>query len=214
MGAESSIIKTFVSCLQHCEYYLHLDNDFVEKIPHIHNTQEGGDNSPWFLWDQPVEELVSMSVRKLQRNHSSAERKNCKAREHRTSLHTCKKIHTYCTNMAQPKTLAAGAATNGDPVANAPEGKTNKKKHTDTKSASQNSDSIKKHANLAVARKDVKKKKARRAKKGPIAMDTTGSNKDKKVAIYKLDKAKLIEHGVNYISPKTKQRILAKIEFM
>ena len=92
MDTESSNIQTFVSCLQvkpntaqkwkkvegkshihcplgrkRCEYYLHLDNDFVEKIPHIYGNQEGGDNSPWFLWDQPAEELVSKSVREIQR---------------------------------------------------------------------------------------------------------------------------------------------------
>eukprot|EP00957_Ditylum_brightwellii_P149337 11373200-Ditylum_brightwellii.AAC.1 len=92
MGAESSTIQTFVNCLQvkpntaqkwkkvegkshiHCppgckccEHYLHLDDDFVEKIPHIYNNQEGGDNCPWFLWDQPAERSVSTSVSKIQR---------------------------------------------------------------------------------------------------------------------------------------------------
>eukprot|EP00957_Ditylum_brightwellii_P204733 15340606-Ditylum_brightwellii.AAC.1 len=44
-------------------------------------------------------------------------------------------------------------------------------------------------------------------------MDTTDSHEDKKVAKSKSDKEKLIERGVKYISPKTKQRILAKIKF-
>eukprot|EP00957_Ditylum_brightwellii_P124620 9497597-Ditylum_brightwellii.AAC.2 len=44
-----------------CEYYLHQDDDLVEKIPHIHNTQEGGTNRPWFLWDQHAEGLVPTS---------------------------------------------------------------------------------------------------------------------------------------------------------
>eukprot|EP00957_Ditylum_brightwellii_P128833 9827990-Ditylum_brightwellii.AAC.1 len=44
-------------------------------------------------------------------------------------------------------------------------------------------------------------------------MDITGSNKEEKVAKYKSDKEKLIECGINYISPKTKQKILAKIKF-
>eukprot|EP00957_Ditylum_brightwellii_P011397 861801-Ditylum_brightwellii.AAC.1 len=115
--------------------------------------------------------------------------------------------------MTQTKKLAAGAAPNGKLVANAPEGKTNKEKHADTKSAPQSSNSIKKQANLDVAQKDAKKK-AKKAKKGPIAMDTTRSYEDKKVAKYKSDKEKLIECSINYISPKTKQKILAKIKFM
>eukprot|EP00957_Ditylum_brightwellii_P134168 10229670-Ditylum_brightwellii.AAC.1 len=41
---------------------LNLNNNFVEKIPNIHDNREGGYNSPWFLWDQPVEELVSKSM--------------------------------------------------------------------------------------------------------------------------------------------------------
>eukprot|EP00957_Ditylum_brightwellii_P120026 9159781-Ditylum_brightwellii.AAC.1 len=56
--------KSHIHCplgCKHCEYYLHLDDDFNEKIPNIHDTQEGVDNSPWFLWDQPAEELVSTS---------------------------------------------------------------------------------------------------------------------------------------------------------
>eukprot|EP00957_Ditylum_brightwellii_P035415 2685170-Ditylum_brightwellii.AAC.1 len=82
--------------------------------------------------------------------------------------------------MAQPKKLAAGAATDGNLVSNAPEGKTSKKKYSNTNLASQNSKGIKKLANLAAARKDAKKKNAKRAKKGPITMDTTGSDKYKK----------------------------------
>eukprot|EP00957_Ditylum_brightwellii_P051993 3944000-Ditylum_brightwellii.AAC.1 len=86
MGAESSVVNSSVSCLQvkhntaqkwskvegkshiHCplgckccEYYLPLDDEFVDKIPHVYDIQEGGDRSPWFLWDQPAEELVSDS---------------------------------------------------------------------------------------------------------------------------------------------------------
>ena len=92
MGAESSVVNSVLGCLQvkpnsarkwskvvgkshihcplgrkRCEYYLPLDDEFVEKIPHVYDTQEGGENSPWFLWDQPAEELVSDSVRALQR---------------------------------------------------------------------------------------------------------------------------------------------------
>eukprot|EP00957_Ditylum_brightwellii_P148013 11270247-Ditylum_brightwellii.AAC.1 len=64
------------------------------------------------------------------------------------------------------------------------------------------------------ARKDAKKKKAKKAKiEDTIAIDTTGNDDDAKVGKYKSDKEKLIEHGVNYISPKTKQKILTKIEF-
>eukprot|EP00957_Ditylum_brightwellii_P200452 15281447-Ditylum_brightwellii.AAC.1 len=44
-------------------------------------------------------------------------------------------------------------------------------------------------------------------------MDTTQSKEDKKVARYKSDNDKLIECGINYISPKTKQKIPAWIEF-
>ena len=71
MGAKSSVIKTFVGYLQvkpntarkwskvegkshihcplgrkRCEYYLPLDDKVVDKIPHVYDTQEGGDNSP------------------------------------------------------------------------------------------------------------------------------------------------------------------------
>eukprot|EP00957_Ditylum_brightwellii_P103797 7907344-Ditylum_brightwellii.AAC.1 len=45
-------------------------------------------------------------------------------------------------------------------------------------------------------------------------MDTTGGDKEEKVAKYKSDKEKLIKCGIYYISPKTTQKIFAKIEFM
>eukprot|EP00957_Ditylum_brightwellii_P162084 12340068-Ditylum_brightwellii.AAC.1 len=63
--------------------------------------------------------------------------------------------------MDKPKKLAARAAIDGNLITNAPEGKTNEKKHANTKSAPQIINSVKKCANLAVARKDAKKKKAK-----------------------------------------------------
>eukprot|EP00957_Ditylum_brightwellii_P018065 1361523-Ditylum_brightwellii.AAC.1 len=83
--------------------------------------------------------------------------------------------------MAPSKKLDAGAATDGGLAANAPEGIKNKKKQTKTSSKPRNNNSVKKHATLAVAQKDAKKKKAKKAKKeGTIAMDTAGNDIDDK----------------------------------